>query len=123
MVVALTLAPSPPWPWRVLTAGLVLLAAWRPVAASVFGRGPAAVRSFEWAADGQWRIAGERGGSVCAVLAPATATIGPFLLLLWREEGQPAPGRRRYALLDAGTVSPALFRALRARLKLTAHRP
>jgi hypothetical protein len=85
--------------------------------AMVFLRGRAAVRRFEWTAEGQWWVADRTGNRVKAQLTAATAGFGPLLLLIWWAGG------RRYALVDACNVSPEAFRALRGRLKLQLRRP
>ncbi len=114
----LAVAPEPAIPWRLLAALLTVLVGARPILTLVFQRGRAAVRHFEWAADGTWSIRGQSGVPGEARLHPATAAIGPWIILVWNR-GPAGPTFRSYALIDAGNVSRSLFRALRGRLKLT----
>jgi len=97
---------------------------WAAGQAVLLGRGPRAVRRFEWSADGEWRLARPDGPFEPAVLANATATLGPWILLVWTvgPTGWRSTCRRRYALLDVLEVGQEGFRALKGRLALTAAR-
>jgi hypothetical protein len=120
-MILLWLAPAPAAGWR-LVAGLIAVAlGWHPLRTVVFQRGAAAVRRFEWAANGAWSVGDRNGTQLPVRLDPATAALGPWVLLVWT--GAPGTVRgRRYALIDAADVSQSAFRALRGRLKLTAAR-
>jgi len=109
---ALLLAPQPDIIWRGLAAALVVGLGWKPVRVIIFGRGAGAVRSIEWQADGQWRVLDSTGRRHPAELAPASATLGPWLLLAWK-----TPSRTRfYALIDSACTEATAFRALKGRL-------
>jgi hypothetical protein len=95
-----------PWVMASLALG------WSTVRTIVFGAGPRAVRFVEWRPDGRWWIGFE------ARLHPATATFGPWILLVWRNHSW----RRSYALVDADCVGQATFRALKGRLRVQAGR-
>ena len=116
----------PEWPaarWPLIAAGAALALVWQAGLAVLGARGPLAVRRFDWAPDGEWRLERPDGGRETACLTGATATLGPWILLAWTVEG----GRwrlrgRRYALIGVWGVSPADFRTLRGRLSLLAGR-
>jgi hypothetical protein len=94
-------------------AVLVSLAlGWNPVRTIVFGRGRRAVRFVEWRADGRWWIGSE------VRLHPATSTLGPWILLVWRNPAW----RRSYVLVDANCIGQATFRTLKGRLRIEAGR-
>jgi hypothetical protein len=129
MALSLVLAPAPPWEWRLVAGSIALALAWSRVAAIIFQRGRAAVRQFEWAGDGVWRIRDRSGRWEHASLAPETAAVGPWILLVWNacqegdHLGNRCPNGRRYCLIDAADVSQSAFRALRGRLKFFLPRP
>ena len=124
---SLLLAPAPAWPWRLGIGVLACVLAWRPARAILFQQGPSAVRRFEWAADGTWSVLDATARRRALRLAPETAALGPWILLVWEtcpvERLWTGRSGRHYALLDAAAVSPIAFRALRGRLKLSLHRP
>jgi hypothetical protein len=97
---------------------------WRAGRALLFGGGTRAVRRFEWLAAGQWSLERADGVREEARLTDATATLGPWILLVWTVG---APGWRprslRYALIDAFEAGPEAFRGLKGRLSLTRGRP
>lgn len=117
----LTATPHPVW--RALAAGFAVAMGWAAGRAVLLGRGPRAVRRFEWSADGTWHLARPDGTVEPAILANATATLGPWILLVWAVG---SPGwrsiRRRYALIDVLEVGAGAFRELKGRLALTAGR-
>jgi hypothetical protein len=122
VMLSLWLAPSPSWWWRLLAGLLALGLAWHPLRAIVFQRGLAAVRRFEWAADGAWWVTPHGGRRTGMRLAGAPAGFGPWVLLVWRATpggGDDGHRGRCYALIDARNVGPEAFRALRGRLKLS----
>jgi hypothetical protein len=122
IAVSLCMAASPSWWWRLLAGAGAIALAWRPVTAIVFQRGRTAVSRIEWRGDGTWQLMDRGGVQSGAWLAPETCGLGPWLLLVWRTEGESgdhARAARRYALIDASRVSPITFRALRGRLKLS----
>jgi hypothetical protein len=122
MTILLWLAPAPGAGWRLL-AGLIAAAlGWRPLRGVIFQRGPAAVRRFEWARNGDWSIQDRNGTQLQVRLDAATAALGPWVLLVWTGAPGAVVRGRRYALVDAASVSPWAFRALRGRLKLAAWR-
>src|SRR5262249_52449889 len=93
---------------------------WLPGLAVLRGRGPLAVRRFEWAPDGQWQLSRPDGTCEVARLAGATVTVGPWILLAWTVESRPLrPGSLRYALIGVSRVGPEAFRALKGRLALS----
>jgi hypothetical protein len=109
---ALLLAPEPHPLWRALGATLSLGLGGPLVRSLVFVRGRRAVTWVAWRRDGGWTI--ETGGHEFDVqLLPATATLGEFILLAWRN---PIMGRR-YALVEARCVGQATFRLLKGRLR------
>lgn len=109
---ALVLSPEPGWPWRGAAGVLAIALGWRPLRTVVFGRGPGAVRRIEWEATGRWRISDGLGRPHDAELSPASAMLGPWLLLSWDTSG----AERFHALIDAATTDAQAFRALKARL-------
>jgi hypothetical protein len=116
---ALCFSSTPPLPWRLTAVALALAIGTLPGLAVIFTRGPLAVRRFEWTAEGEWQL--QRGDGRCEIgrLAAATAMLGPWILLAWTVGPRRwHPLSRRYALIRAGQVSPAAFRALRGRLSL-----
>jgi hypothetical protein len=122
MAASLILAPAPAPSWRLLAGLLTAVLAWHPVRSMIFQRGPSAVRRFDWAADGTWSLVRPDGTRRQALLHPASAAFGPWLVLVWT--ASPAfAARRCYALVDAACVSPDTFRTLRGRLKLAAVTP
>jgi len=109
---ALLLSPEPAAIWRAL-AGLTAVAlGWRPVETIIFGRGRAAVRRLEWQSDGQWQVTDGAGRTHVAELSQTSATLGPWLLLIWNTTG----GCRFHALVDSACTDPRAFRALKGRL-------
>lgn len=121
VVSALVLSPAPTLPWRLSAALVILMLAWHPLQALVFGKGRTAVRRAVWAADGTWAVTDGIGTLTPASLAPTTGGFGPWILLVWTVSGRGSP-QRRYALVDCAAVGRRVFRALRARLRLTANR-
>lgn len=90
-----------------------------PSFAVLLGRGPWAVRRFEWAPDGQWHLTRPDGRTEIGRLAPATATLGPWILLAWTVGTRRwSPLSQRYALVEVGQVAPAAFRTLKGRLSV-----
>jgi hypothetical protein len=120
VAVGFSFAPQPVW--RLISvAALVLAAALAalPALAVLAGRGPMAVRRFEWLPDGQWLVTRPNGRCETGRLTGATATLGPRILLAWTvSEGLGSPLSRRYALIEASRVSPVAFRALKGRLSM-----
>jgi hypothetical protein len=113
--VTLLLAPEPGLLWRAMAAVVSLGLGGPPIVALFFNRGRKAVRRATWRSDGTWSIA--TGGCEFDVqLLPATAALGQFILLVWRN---PALGRR-YALVEAKCIGKATFRRLRGRLRIEA---
>jgi hypothetical protein len=127
MSIVLWLAPAPAAGWRVLAALAAVALGWGPVYTIVFQRGRAAVRHFEWAAAGTWSVSGPTGVRSQVWLHAATATLGPWILLVWGDGNGECAGRgragRRYALIDAAGVGQAGFRTLKGRLRLEARPP
>jgi hypothetical protein len=122
IAMSLGLSPAPALWWRLLAGATTAMLAWHPLRSMIFQRGPMAVRRFEWACEGSWLIVHRDGVRRPVYLHPASAAIGPWIVLVWT--GRPARfARRSYALIDAARVSPAIFRALRGRLKLTGQPP
>jgi hypothetical protein len=116
---ALCFSSTPPLPWRLTAAAVALAIGTLPGLAVIFTTGPLAVRRFEWTAEGEWQLQRPDGRYEIGRLAGATAALGPWVLLAWRVGSRPwHPFCRRYALIRAGQVSPAAFRALRGRLSL-----
>jgi hypothetical protein len=107
------LCPQPGFIWRALTGTLALGLGWKPVRTIIFGRGADAVRRLEWQPDGQWRVSDAARKAHVAELSPASATLGPWLLLIWSTPGQ---RRRLHALIDSACTDPKAFRALKGRL-------
>src|SRR5262245_20287944 len=70
-------------------AGLTGLAglAGLPALATLAGRGPLAVRRFEWLPDGTWLLTRLDGQPESGRLTGATATLGPWILLAWTVGG------------------------------------
>ncbi len=105
--------------WQVIAPAAALTFAWLPGLAVLLGRGPLAVRRFEWTQDGQWLLTGPHGRSEAGCLAGAAATLGPWILRAWTVEAGPwRLLRRRYALIGVRQVGRAAFRALRGRLSM-----
>jgi hypothetical protein len=86
--------------------------AWRPFLTVVFGAGRDAVRRIEALPEGAWRLIDGAGRAHPAELSAASATLGPWLLLLFETRGQ----GRRQALIDAASTDATAFRALKGRL-------
>jgi hypothetical protein len=106
-----------------LAAALALALGWLPGRAILFGRGPMAVRRFEWRSGGLWKLECPDGAQESACLAATSATLGPWILLAWTVRGSRwRPGCRRYALIEASQVGPAAFSALKGRLSILASR-
>lgn len=98
---------------------LALALAGLPGLAVLGGRGPLAVRRFEWTPDGEWHLTRPDGRCQIGRLAGATAMLGPWILLVWTVgAGRWRPLSRRYALIGVREVGPAAFRALRGRLSV-----
>jgi membrane-bound metal-dependent hydrolase YbcI (DUF457 family) len=131
---ALAGASSLPPGWRTLTAIVTAALLWHPIRTLVFQRGRSAVRRLRWESDGRWSIVQGNGLWREVSLHPATAALGPWVVMVWswsppspggleagncRSPSRPAiEGFRCYALIDAACVTPVTFRALRGRLKL-----
>jgi hypothetical protein len=123
VTVALVLAPyfnpaGPAAAWRFLAALVAVAFGGAPARAVLFGRGPRAIRGFEWGTDGVWHLTLIDGTTRTGRLIHATATMGPWILLAWEMEGSP----RRYALIEESRVGSAAFRGLKGRLRLQARR-
>jgi len=114
--VACLFASQPAPQWRALGVLLALGLGWTPARTIFFGRGRHAVRAIEWRSDGTWWIGDGRHPCQEADLQASTATLGPWILLVWRQPRF----RRRYALMDAGCIGAATFRALKGRLRIEA---
>lgn len=119
---ALSFSPEPAARWRLLAGLLTATLAWHPLRTVIFQAGPAAIRRFEWTAEGTWTVVQGNGLRRKVWLHPASGAMGPWLLLVWTDS--PAPfARRRYALILASraisNADATAFRALRGRLKLT----
>ena len=112
VLAVLLFSPEPSWGWRVGAGVAALTLAWAPARTVLFGRGNGAVRRIEWTPTGVWRISDRAGQIHEAQLSPASATLGPWLLLIWKALG----GRRFHALIDCAATDPAAFRALKGRL-------
>jgi hypothetical protein len=114
--VLLAIAPAPAAVWRALAGLLTAVCVWHPVRAVIFHRGRSAVRRVIWQSNGVWLITQGEGAPRAVTLHPSSASFGPWLMLAWT--ASPAfLARRSYALIDAASVSPVTFRALRGRLK------
>ena len=114
---SLALAAHVPATWRTVTALVTAALLWHPLRTLIFLRGPWAVRRLCWESDGGWWIVQGNGLRREVSLHPATAALGPWLVLVW--SASPGFGARRsYALIDAACANPVTFRALRGRLKL-----
>jgi hypothetical protein len=109
---ALLLAPAPEPIWRAVGAALSLGLGGRLIWSLIFNRGPNAVRRVVWRSDGSWSIE-TTTHAFDVQLTPATATLGGFILLAWRN---PLLGRR-YALVEARCIGQATFRRLKGRLR------
>ena len=128
-------SPTPHAGWRALAAVLTVTLAWPPVSTVLFQRGPRAVRRFEWAADGRWFLIDMFGARRQAWLSASSASLGPWILLVWstgaprfglerivgplRDVARRQHSRTRYALIDVAAVGRPGFRALKGRLRLT----
>jgi hypothetical protein len=109
--------------WRLIAAAAAVLFALAlaalPGLAVLGGRGPLAVRRFEWLPDGTWQLTRSDGRCETGQLTGATATLGPWILLAWTvAAGRWSPLRRRYALIGVGEVGRAAFRVLTGRLSM-----
>src|SRR5688572_26629657 len=80
-LLALLLSPEPGGLWRGLAAALALVLGWSPVRTIVFSRGSQAIRRIEWHQDGAWRLADGASRPHTVALSPASASLGPWLLL------------------------------------------
>jgi hypothetical protein len=117
--VALCFSFTPHPLWRAMAAAAALALAWIPALAVLAGKGPLAVRRFEWAPDGTWHLERPDGAREEGRLAGATATLGPWILLAWNvRTGAWNPLTRRYALIGVGEAGPEAFRALKGRLSV-----
>jgi hypothetical protein len=117
IAVSLVFTPAPAAVWRALAGVCTGCLLWQPMRAVIFQSGPRAVRWLSWAPDGRWSIVHGDGIRREVSLHPYSAALGPWLMLTWTA----CPGllaRRSHALIDAASVSPVTFRALRGRLKL-----
>ena len=113
--------PHPVWSLIAPAAAvfLALALAGLPGLAVLLGRGPLAIRRFEWLPDGEWRLTRADGRCEIGRLTGATATLGPWILLAWTVgTGRWRLLSRRYALIGVEEVSPAAFRTLRGRLSI-----
>lgn len=114
ILAALAAAPRPAAGWRLAAAVLTVALAWRPAWQSVAVRGPRAVRHICWTVEGRWDLrVGERRVQGARLL-PASAAVGPWLVLRWALPG----GAHACAILDAAALEPRTFRALRGRLRV-----
>lgn len=119
----LCLASAPHYAWRGVAALLAVAVGWS-AGRVILGRGPWAVRRFEWSAEGRWSLVGLDGTATAGRLIGATVALGPWLLLAWSVETARGPCRsRRYALIDMWEVGQEAFRALRGRLGVQARGP
>ncbi|HEY1284171.1 MAG TPA: hypothetical protein VGE96_06790 [Steroidobacteraceae bacterium] len=116
IAVSLVFAPAPGAVWRALAGLGTACLLWQPVRVVILQRGPSAVRRLSWAPQGSWSIVLRDGSLRQVSLHPSSAALGPWLMLTWT--ASPALfARRWHALIDARSVSPVTFRALRGRLK------
>ncbi|MEJ0040610.1 MAG: hypothetical protein WDO68_32090 [Gammaproteobacteria bacterium] len=105
--------------WRVIALAVALALGWLPGLAVLGSMGPLAVRHFEWAPDGEWHLTRADGRCETGRLAGATATVGPWILLVWTAGSRPwRPFSRRYALIGVSEVGLVAFRTLKGRLCL-----
>ena len=121
----ISVTPHPAWRLIAPAAALVLAlaVAGLPGLAVLLGRGPLAVRRFEWLPEGEWRLTRADGRCETGRLAGSTATLGPWILLAWTVgAGRWRLLSRRYALIGVREVGPAAFRALRGRLSVLPRR-
>jgi hypothetical protein len=117
--------PLEPHPlWRGIAAAFAVAIGWQAGRALLFGGGKRAVRRLEWQAGGRWSLERADGVREEARLTDATATLGPWILLVWSVGASGwSPRSRRYALIDAFEAGPEVFRALKGRLSLTRWHP
>jgi hypothetical protein len=98
-----------PWPARA-ASGIVLIAANIPaIRVGVLLRGPRAVRTLEWGADGEFRLRlGADPQPWPATLSAASFRLGiAFLVLRFS-----TPAGRRLVLIDGARQDPVAFRRL-----------
>jgi len=114
---SLAFAPGPAAVWRALAGLCTAALLWQPLGGVIFQSGASAVRRLSWEPDGRWSIVLGDGLEREVALHPSSAALGPWLLLAWSVSRGPL-ARRSHALIDAASVSPVTFRALRGRLKL-----
>lgn len=119
MTTSTILAPAPAWGWRMVAMAAAVALGWRAVRTLVFRRGRAAVRRFEWTAQGEWFVVDGCGERRRALLAHGTGCIGPWILLVWK--AKEAPRGTLLALIDATRIGSTHFRMLRGRLRLDPH--
>ena len=124
MVAALIFSSSPDPAWRLLAGLIAGGLGGTPVLAMLLGRGPHAIRGCKWGTDGTWQLTLTDGTTATGTLTPATATLGPWILLAWRTDVPVRHGsRRRYAVIEESRADLIAFRALKGRLTLLAGRP
>src|SRR5215213_193726 len=87
---ALVLSPWPAGLWRACTGAVSVALAWQPIRGLIFGLGPGAVRRVTLRGDGMWEISDNAGRSYAAELSPASASLGPCLLLIWNSPASKA---------------------------------
>jgi hypothetical protein len=120
---ALCLSSTPHPAWTSLAAVLAFALGWQPGRAILFGRGPMAIRRFEWTPGEPWRLERLDGTQESGCLTATSATLGPCILLAWTVgDSRWRPGCRRYALIEASQIGQAAYRALKGRLSILASR-
>ena len=81
----------------------------------VMGLGRGVVKAATWHADGSWRLECTAGAAIGARLLPGTVVLPRLVLLHFRTDN----GARRFMVLCRDSLSPALLRRLRARLRVS----
>lgn len=89
-----------------------------PVRRHLLGRGPGAVRSLRWEADGRFTLWLAGGWQESCRLGRGSVSWGPATWLVLD-----GPRGRRYVFLDATRVPPGALAALRCRLGREGRRP
>jgi hypothetical protein len=106
----------PSLPLALMCCLILVLSAWLAHRRHVSCQGGFALTAATWHPDGRWHIEAADGKRIDVDLLPSTFIYSHLVVLHFK----PEKGRRRFMILCRDSLSPPVFRRLRARLRVSA---